>query len=43
MLPTDVDILEINDSSIKFRYADCVGMTEKQDVHILNKEIPIDV
>jgi len=43
MLTTDTDILEINDTGLKFRYADCVGMIEGQDVHILNKEIPIDV
>lgn len=43
MLTTDTDILEINSTGLKFRYADCVGMIEKQDVHILNKEIPINV
>ena len=43
MLTTDTSILDINDSSVKFRYADCVATIEKQDVHILNKEIPIHV
>jgi hypothetical protein len=43
MLTTDTNILEINESGIKFQYADCIGMVKHHDVHVLNKEIPLNV
>ncbi len=38
MLPTEVDVLEITDTKVEFKYRRCVGLIENQDVHVLDKE-----
>ena len=38
MLPLDVDVLEMDDTTVTYRYRRCVGVIENQDVHILDKE-----
>jgi len=43
MLPADANIMEIDSYNIKFRWLNSFGTLQKQDVHVLNKEIPFNV
>ena len=47
-LGIDCEILEINNNGIKFKYTDSnseatVGIIQQQDVHVMQKEIPVNV
>ena len=43
MIPTDTKVLKIDHTGIVFQYDKCVNMVSEQDVHVLDKEIPIHV
>lgn len=38
LLPPEANVLKIDDTSVTYKYRSCVGMLEKQDIHILDKE-----
>ena len=38
LLPPEANVLKIDDTSVTYKYRSCVGMVEKQDIHILDKE-----
>lgn len=43
MIPTDTKVLKIDHTGIVFQYDKFVNLVTEQDVHVLNKEIPINV
>jgi hypothetical protein len=43
MIPTDTKVLKIDHTGIVFQYDKFVNLVTEQDVHVLDKEIPIDV
>jgi hypothetical protein len=43
MLPIDTDVVKIDSDSVIFKYQNKKNSITKQDVHVLNKEIPFNV
>ena len=43
MLPADTKILHIDNKKVIFKYANNVNEIFDQDVHVLQKEIPVNV
>jgi hypothetical protein len=43
MIPTDTKVLKIDHTGIVFQYDKFVNLVTEQDVHVLDKEIPINV
>jgi len=43
MLPSDTEIIKINEQYLAFKYNEKISYLENQDVHVLNKEIPFNV
>lgn len=43
MIPTDTKVLKIDHTGIVFQYDKFVNLVTEQDVHVLDKEIPVDV
>jgi len=43
MIPADTKVLKIDHTGIVFQYDKFVNLVTEQDVHVLDKEIPIDV
>ena len=38
MLAHEVDILEMTDTGVVFKYGKKINITDKQDVHVMDKE-----
>jgi hypothetical protein len=43
MLPSDTKVLKINNKGVTFQYGKFVNLVTNQDIHVLDKEIAIDV
>jgi len=43
MIPADTKVLKIDHTGVVFQYDKFINMITEQDVHVLNKEIPINV